>query len=61
VKTTTWHVLPSYTITYVTESVTIFNDSDHVAHVEVLPGGEVIVKPIDFGRLIVSFLAKESL
>ena len=58
-KTTTWHVLPSHEITHVTENIAIFNDSESTAHVEVTPGGEVIVKPIDYGRLIVSFLTEE--
>lgn len=57
---TTWHVLPSYAITHVTDSITVFNDSDHTAHVEVTLNGEVIVKPIDFGRLIISFLSEET-
>jgi hypothetical protein len=60
VKTTTWHVLPSRAITHVAEHVAIFNDSDRDAHVEVLPSGEVIVKPLDFGRLIISFLSEET-
>ena len=58
-KTTTWHVLPSHEITHVTDDIAIFNDSEYTAHVEVTLNGEVIVKPIDFGRLIISFLAEE--
>jgi len=58
-KTTTWHVLPSHVITHVTDRIAVFNDSDANAHVEVTADGELLVKPLDFGRLIVSYLAVE--
>lgn len=58
-KTTTWHVLPSHAMTYVTDEIIIFNDSDRDAHVELTPSGELRVKPLDFGRLVISYLAEE--
>ena len=58
-KPTTWHVLPSREITHVTDHIHIFNDSEHDAHVEVTSSGELIVKPIDYGRLLIGYLAEE--
>lgn len=55
-KTTTWHVLLPNEITYVTDRIAVFNDSDKDAHVEVTPSGELLVKPLDFGRLLLSYL-----
>lgn len=55
-KTTTWHVLPSRQITHVTDQIVIFNDSEMDAHVEVTPDGELIVRPLDFGLLSISYL-----
>ena len=56
---TTWHVLPSHEITHVTDRISIFNPSDTVAHVEVTPSGELIVKPLDFGMLTINYLLAE--
>lgn len=56
VKSTTWHVLPPYKITHVLDRIAIFNDSDRNAHVEVTLAGEVIVRPMDFGRLSIAYL-----
>ena len=55
VKTSTWHVLPSYEITHVTNDIHVFNDSEHVAHAELTPGGELHVKPIPFGRIVIGY------
>jgi hypothetical protein len=59
VKTTTWHVLPSHEITHVTSRIAIFNDSDRDAHVEITSAGELLVKPLDFGRLLIAYLEEE--
>jgi hypothetical protein len=59
VKTTTWHVLPSRKITYVTDRIAIFNDSDRDAHVEVTASGELLVKPLDYGLLSINYLRKD--
>lgn len=52
---TTWHVLPSRAIVHVTDSIHIFNDSDHNAHVELTSTGELHVKKLAFGRLIIGY------
>jgi hypothetical protein len=56
VKTTTWHVLPALEITHVSDRIAIFNDSDRDAHVELTANGELIVKPLDYGRLSIAYL-----
>lgn len=58
-KTTTWHVLPAREITHVTSRIAIFNDSDRDAHVELTSGGELIVKPLDYGLLSISYLLED--
>lgn len=52
---TTWHVLPSQTITHVTDNIHILNDSNHDAHVELALNGELHVKKLTLGRLIISY------
>lgn len=59
VKTTTWHVIPSHEIVHVTDQIAIFNDSDRDAHVEVASSGELLVKPLDYGRLSIAYLLAE--
>lgn len=58
-KTTTWHVIPSHEIVHVTDQIAIFNDSDRDAHVEVASSGELLVKPLDYGRLSIAYLLAE--
>lgn len=58
-KTTTWHVLPAYELTHVTDRIAIYNYTDRDAHVEVAPSGEVMIKPLDFGRLSINYLRAE--
>lgn len=58
-KSTTWHVIPANTLTYVTERIFIYNFSDRDAHVELTSNGELLVKPLDFGRLSINYLEKE--
>lgn len=55
-KAARWHVLPAYEITHVTDHIAIFNNSDRDAHVEVMSSGELIVKPLDYGLLSISYL-----
>lgn len=55
VKTTTWHVIPSRGVTHVTDHIHIFNDSDVSAHVELTPSGELHVKKLTSGRLIIGY------
>lgn len=55
VKKTTGHVLPSYSIVHVGPNTHIFNGSDANAYVEVTDAGEVRVKPVKFGRIIIGF------
>lgn len=52
---TKWHVLPSHAITHVTDDIHIFNDSEHNAHVEVTSAGELHVKKLEFGRLVIGY------
>lgn len=56
---TTWHVIPSCTIVHVTPKIHVFNPSDVNAHVEVTESGEIYVKPLDYGRLIISYMGPD--
>lgn len=59
VKQTTWHVIPSCAIVHVTSKIHVFNPSDTDAHVEVTESGEIYVKPLTYGRLIISYTGSD--
>lgn len=50
-----WHVIPSRRIVQLDSGVEIFNSSVNDAHVEVTPSGELHVKPMATGQLILHF------
>ena len=55
VKQHTGHIIPSHAIVHVSPNTHIFNGSDHRAYVEVSDAGELLIKPLDFGQLVISF------
>lgn len=58
-KAVTGHVIPSCAIVHVRDNIHVFNPSDTAAYVEVTELGEVYVKPLTYGRLIISYMGPE--
>lgn len=54
-KQHTGHVIPPTSITHLGPGTHIFNGSDHQAYVEVMESGELTVKPLPSGQLIIWF------
>jgi hypothetical protein len=55
VKKTTGHVIPSRSIVHVGPDTHVFNGSDHTAYMEVAADGEMYVKPLASGQIIIWF------
>ena len=58
-KTVTGHVIAPCAIVHVRPNIHIFNPSDSRAYVEVTDTGEIHVHPLDYGRLIISYMGPE--
>lgn len=58
-KKHTGHAIPSHAIVHLSDNVHVYNDSYGNAYLEVTSDGEIQVKPIPFGRIIIGYTEPE--